>query len=232
MKNKILVIEDERPIADLLEYGLTKKGFEIRTTQTLAGARKAIKSAQPDLILLDLTLPDGDGLEFCRMAAPKLNIPIIILTARSSQSDKLLGLEYGADDYITKPFDMQEVALRIKSVLRRIEMAAPPTLDAEPPFSVADIHFTPSTHTVHFEGKKLTLTPKEYTLLYFLAKNADSVVSRSDIMEHVWGLRDYVGDTRTVDIHIQRLRRKLGRDKIRTVFGYGYMLGSLKNKKS
>ena len=119
---------------------------------------------------------------------------------------------------------MQEVVLRIKSVLRRMEMAAPPTLESEPPFSVAGIRFVPSTQKVYFNNEELSLTPKEYALLYFLAKNTGTIVSRADIMDHVWGLRNYVGDTRTVDIHIQRLRRKLGRSKIRTAFGAGYVL--------
>lgn len=224
MKNKILIVEDEKPIAELLEYGLTKQGFETESCRLLSDARKIVKHDRPDLVLLDLSLPDGDGLDFCRKIAPRMNMPIIILTARASQSDKLLGLEYGADDYITKPFDMQGVVLRIKSVLRRMEMAAPPTLESEPPFSVAGIRFVPSTQKVYFNNEELSLTPKEYALLYFLAKNTGTIVSRADIMDHVWGLRNYVGDTRTVDIHIQRLRRKLGRSKIRTAFGAGYVL--------
>lgn len=224
MARKILLVDDEPLILKGLKYSLEQDGYLTDSAMDGEEALAKFFAGEYDLILLDVMLPGLDGIEVCQRIRERSNVPIIMLTAKGEDMDKILGLEYGADDYITKPFDMQEVVLRIKSVLRRMEMAAPPTLESEPPFSVAGIRFVPSTQKVYFNNEELSLTPKEYALLYFLAKNTGTIVSRADIMDHVWGLRNYVGDTRTVDIHIQRLRRKLGRSKIRTAFGAGYVL--------
>ncbi len=218
---KILIIEDEKPIADLLKFGLEKEGFKAQTALSGEDGLAAVERFEPNVILLDIMLGDMDGLAICKTVTMKHNIPIIMLTAKSDQLDKLIGLEYGADDYITKPFDLREVILRIKSILRRITKAKMPDEDfAE--ICVGDVVLDLNKHTVVKSGKSVELTPKEFSLLETLMKNKGKVLTRSDLLELVWEF-EYIGDTRTVDIHIQRLRKKLGDDAyIKTVFGVGY----------
>ncbi len=220
---EILIIEDERPIAELLKYSLEREGYQVRMAHTGADGLAAIAAKTPALILLDLMLPDMDGLSICRQVTEQRRAPIIIVSAKNDQVDKIIGLEYGADDYITKPFDIREVLLRIQSVLRRGGAASPQTGPSDV-LSLGDLTLTRSKHEVQKGGVRIELTPKEFDLLAILLENKGKVLSRAELLEKVWEFA-YIGDTRTVDIHIQRLRRKLGTDKlIETVFGVGYKI--------
>ena len=220
---EILIIEDERPIAELLKYSLEREGYQVRMAHTGADGLAAIAAKTPDLILLDLMLPDMDGLSICRQVTEQRRAPIIIVSAKNDQVDKIIGLEYGADDYITKPFDIREVLLRIQSVLRRGGAASPQTGPSDV-LSLGDLTLTRSKHEVQKGGVRIELTPKEFDLLAILLENKGKVLSRAELLEKVWEFAS-IGDTRTVDIHIQRLRRKLGTDKlIETVFGVGYKI--------
>ncbi len=220
---EILIIEDERPIAELLKYSLEREGYAVRMAHTGADGLAAIEAQIPDLILLDLMLPDMDGLSICRQVTAERKVPIIIVSAKNDQVDKIIGLEYGADDYITKPFDIREVLLRMQSVLRRGKGASP-LPGAEDALFLGDLALIRSKHEVKKGGQRIDLTPKEFDLLAILLENKGKVLSRAELLEKVWEFA-YIGDTRTVDIHIQRLRRKLGADKlIETVFGVGYKI--------
>ena len=222
MNNKILIIEDEKPIAELLKYALEKERFDAAMAHTGEEAFEKIESYRPDLILLDLMLPDMDGLTICReVTANNKEIPIIIVSAKNDQIDKLIGLEYGADDYITKPFDIREVILRIKSVLRRITTPIEKS-GRDSVIEDGDLVLDIDKHELRKSGELIELTPKEFSLLETLIRNKGKALTRNFLLEQVWNF-DYIGDTRTVDIHIQRLRKKLGNDNsIATVFGVGY----------
>jgi DNA-binding response OmpR family regulator len=228
-KKCILVIEDAVPISELLVYSLNKDGFLARPAYDGSTALKLINEFKPNLILLDLVLPDINGFELCKEITRKYNIPIIMLTSKNDMSDKIIGLELGADDYITKPFDIREVITRIRTIFRRIDIVCKNIENQdEESISITDkIKIFFSEHKVLKNGQSVELTPKEYGLLYFLAKNKGRVFSRAELLDSVWGF-DYLGDSRTVDIHIQRLRNKLDDDKevsiIDTVFGVGYKL--------
>ena len=222
--NKILIVEDDTPIAELLAYRLKKEGYDVGIAGTGARALQMANGAHPDLVLLDWQLPDMSGLEVCRQITNKLHIPLIMVTARNMVEDKVLGLEAGADDYITKPFDVREVVARIKATFRRREK----TNDAPPARNELRLHFagltvTPSTMTVEKNGRQVDLTPLEYQLLMYFYENRNVALSREKILGAVWGY-DYFGNTRTVDIHVLRLRKKLGLDnEIRTIFKIGYI---------
>lgn len=221
--NKILIIEDEKPIADMLKYSLEKEGFKAYTAYTGETGMESIQAYSPDLILLDIMLPDTDGLTICKKVTSLWNIPIVMLTAKSDITDKLLGLEYGADDYITKPFDLREVILRIKTILRRSAKVGEST-PVHTTLKAGDVEMNLASHEVRKNGEVIELTPKEFTLLQTLIENKGVVMSRQDLLQRVWDF-EYFGDTRTVDIHIQRLRKKLNDDKIIvTVFGVGYKI--------
>ncbi len=222
MNNKILIIDDEAPIADLLAYGLKKEGFQCKISYNGAKGLELVDGFRPDLLLLDWMLPDVMGLDICRLVTEKHNIPIIMLTAKSDIEDKVLGLEVGADDYITKPFDMREVVARIKSVFRRRESKTENI--KKDCICIEDVEIIKSQHVVTKKGSNVDLTRKEYELLLTFCENRGIAFSRSQLLDMVWGY-DFMGDTRTVDIHIQRLRKKLGLDNvIKTVFGLGYRM--------
>ncbi|MBP3700742.1 MAG: response regulator transcription factor [Lachnospiraceae bacterium] len=221
---RLMVVEDEVPISDLLQYGLSKEGFQVACTHTAGAAIVMAAEFHPQIILLDWMLPDMDGLELCRILSAEYNVPIIMLTARSDMEDKLKGLESGADDYITKPFDMREVAGRVRAVLRRFEKAhqaeGGPVI--EPTVDDAALCVSEKERVVMQKGRLVELTPKEYELLCYLLKHPREALSRQVLLEQVWGY-DFAGDTRTVDIHIQRLRKKMTLDgHLLTVFGVGY----------
>ena len=228
VKKKILIIEDEYKIADLLAYSLIKEGFEARTASDGNTGLEVFHTFNPDLVILDVMLPDISGFDICRRITHVSKTPIIILTAKSDIIDKVLGLELGADDYVTKPFDVREILARINSIFRRIEQ----TVEIKDDRNMgkitvgSDIEIYKNEHTVLKNGLKVELTPKEYELFMLLSQNKGVVFSRSQLLDRVWGF-EYPGDTRTVDIHIQRLRKKLD-DKdsmlIETVFGVGYKL--------
>jgi len=226
----ILVVEDDSTLRDILVYNLQKEGY--RTIQAADGtvALESARREKPDLVLLDLMLPQLSGFEVCRILRQETTIPILILTARADEVDKVVGLELGADDYMTKPFSMRELLARIRAMLRRADMLRQPmeeTAKASPAILRAgQIEVDISRHTVTRNGTALELTPKEFDLLVFLIHNRGRVFSRDILLERVWGY-DYAGDTRTVDVHIRWLRQKIELDpdhpvRIITVRGVGY----------
>ncbi|SDX16231.1 response regulator transcription factor [Paenibacillus sp. CF384] len=222
-KTKILIIEDETAIADLLAYGLTREGFLTRIASNGAEGIEALGQFNPDLLLLDWMLPDLSGLELCKRVTADSNIPIVMITAKSDITDKILGLEFGADDYITKPFDLREVIARIRTILRRLANAnRSEEAEEEQPLRFHDVVIIKSERMVRKGDELIDLTPKEFDLLIKLCGNRGRIFSREELLELVWGY-EYAGETRTVDNHIQRLRKKLDANEyITTVFGIGY----------
>lgn len=222
-KTKILIIEDEAAIADLLEYGLNKEGYLTKKAQTGAEGWNILETFKPDLLLLDWMLPDESGLDICKKVTAAYNMPIVMITAKSDITDKILGLEFGADDYITKPFDLREVVARIRTILRRIAQANRTSMESkEELIRIKDIAISTAERMVQKNDEWIDLTPKEYDLLMMLYQYKGRIFTRTELLDTVWGY-DYAGDTRTVDTHIQRLRKKLGfSDLITTVFSIGY----------
>ncbi|NOV02253.1 response regulator transcription factor [Paenibacillus planticolens] len=222
-KTKILIIEDEAAIADLLEYGLQREGYHIQKASTGAEGWRMLESFHPNLLLLDWMLPDENGLDICKKATAIYNIPIVMITAKSDITDKILGLEFGADDYITKPFDLREVVARIRTILRRFAQANRTTAESqESIIHIREIAIYTSERLVRRRDEIIDLTPKEYDLLLILYQYKGKIFTRTELLDQVWGY-DFAGDTRTVDTHIQRLRKKLGlSDLITTVFSIGY----------
>jgi len=229
-KQTILVVEDEIALGELLIYALQREGYTALHAGTGQRAIELVNIQKPDLILLDLMLPDLSGFDLCRTASiEKWNIPIIILTAKADMLDKLLGMELGADDYMTKPFDVREVIVRIKAVFRRIELVT--TLakgeGAESLELKGEVRIHKQQRVVTKSDEKIELKNKEFDLLLFLAENRGIVFTRPQLLDRVWGY-DFAGDTRTVDIHVQRLRKKIDPSKedslIETVFGVGYKM--------
>lgn len=224
-KKKILVVDDEPHIVELVRFNLEASGFKVIEAMDGQKAIELAQSENPDLILLDLMLPGTDGLEVCRFLRQQKStreIPIIMLTAKSEEIDKVLGLEIGADDYITKPFSPRELVARIKAVLRRSAGSE----KNENNIKIGNILIDIEKHEVLVEGEKQEFTPKEFDLLKLLASNPGKVFSREFLLENIWGY-DYLGDTRTVDVHIRHLRQKIERDSdkpvyIETVRGIGY----------
>jgi len=226
MANEILIVEDDKSINDILFYALKSEGYNSYSTFTLNEAKEYLNISLPDLILLDLNLPDGSGFDLCKDISSKCSIPIIILTAKNDVVDKVLGLELGADDYITKPFHIKEVLSRIKAVFRRIEKSSS---ESNTLFininKYIKINF--KNRTVFKDDKVIQLKPKEYELLEFFVQNRNKVFSREQLIDNVWEF-SYDGDLRTVDIHIRRLRSKLDTPNeasiIETVFSVGYIM--------
>ncbi|OAS14835.1 response regulator transcription factor [Paenibacillus oryzisoli] len=222
-KSRILIIEDEKAIADLLAYALNKEGFHTMAVNTGSDGLREIETFNPQLLLLDWMLPDMSGLDICRKVTAAQNLPIIMITARSDITDKIVGLEFGVDDYITKPFDMREVVARIRNILRRIQQLDQ-TLEEGPDVRIqlGDIEIRLEERLIRKNHVTVELTPKEFDLLITLYKFKGKVFTRAELLDVVWGY-DYAGDTRTVDIHVQRLRKKLDLNAwITTVFGVGY----------
>jgi two-component system response regulator RegX3 len=201
----VLVVEDEESFSDALSYMLRKEGFEVAVAATGPDALDSFDRAGADLALLDLMLPGLPGTEVCRELRTKSNVPVIMLTAKDSEVDKVVGLELGADDYVTKPFSSRELVARIRAVLRRrgdVEELAPPTLEAGP------VRMDVERHVVTVSGREVPLPLKEFELLEVLLRNAGRVLTRMQLIDRVWGA-DYVGDTKTLDVHIKRLRAKI-----------------------
>ncbi|MEK5037630.1 response regulator transcription factor [Sporosarcina sp. FSL K6-3457] len=214
----ILIIEDEESILDILAYSLRKEGYRVHGTATGQEGLRLFKGISPDVVILDLMLPDMTGFDICKLLTATSTVPILMLTARDDIVDKVLGLELGADDYMTKPFDVREVAARIKALLRRQKTASRSYL------SINDVvRIEPRSHTVWKAEEQIALKPKEYELLLLFAQHKNQVFSREEILDTVWDF-DYDGDARTVDVHVQRLRKKLGSSIIETVFGVGYKM--------
>ena len=202
---RVLVVEDEESFSDALSYMLRKEGFEVAVAATGPDALDSFDRAGADLVLLDLMLPGLPGTEVCRELRTKSNVPVIMLTAKDSEVDKVVGLELGADDYVTKPFSSRELVARIRAVLRRrgdVEELTPPTLEAGP------VRMDVERHVVTVSGREVPLPLKEFELLEVLLRNAGRVLTRMQLIDRVWGA-DYVGDTKTLDVHIKRLRAKI-----------------------
>lgn len=218
---KILVVDDEVTIRETLQYNLEKEGYEVITAADGAEALDMARSGKPDLIVLDLMLPKLDGLSVCRAIRKEQDMPIIMLTARTGEMDKIVGLESGADDYVVKPFSLGELLARIRAVLRRT-----PETSRQDVLESGDLRLDLIARRVYIGDDELSLTPKEFDLLAELMRNRGMVLSRDLILTKVWGY-DYLGDSRTVDVHIRWLREKIEEDpsnpeRILTVRGVGY----------
>ncbi len=224
---RILLVEDERSIAEPFARMLGREGFTATVAATAAAALEAFDRESPDLVLLDLNLPDGDGRDVARELRSRSRVPIIMLTARGTETDRVVGLEIGADDYVVKPFSAAEVVARIRAVLRRTAESAPDG-DAAPkePIEIRELRIDPAARRVVLDGAEVELSRKEYDLLLALAVRAGTVVTREDLMSEVWD-ENWFGSTKTLDVHIGWLRRKLGDDAaeprwIETVRGVGF----------
>jgi DNA-binding response OmpR family regulator len=219
---RILVVEDEVSISEPFAEALRRAGFEPVLTDTAAGALELAASLDPDLVMLDLALPDGDGRDVCRELRRRSDVPIVMLTARGTEMDKIVGLELGADDYVVKPFSAAEVISRIRAVLRRSGREVAP----EAPLAVGELELDPGARIARLHGAELDLSRKEFDLLAELMRHPGQVVSREDLMARVWDV-NWFGSTKTLDVHIGWLRRKLGDDPnrprfIETVRGVGF----------
>lgn len=222
MEEKILVIEDEKKIADAIIYALKREGYTAEAVYRGDEAMDALARFQPDAIILDVMLPGLDGYDILKKLSDKGRLGVIMLTAKEDIVNKILGLELGADDYLTKPFDMRELLARLKSLLRRMPKAE--IKQEADKVSLGDVVLHKGKRTAFVGNRLLELTPKEYDMLAFLVSNPDRVYTREQLLDIIWGM-DYVGGTRTVDIHVQRIRKKLGDeydDVIQTVYGIGY----------
>lgn len=221
----VLVVDDEKTLVKALSFNLEKEGFRVEQAYDGEEALKKVFEIKPDIVVLDLMLPEVDGFEVCRRIRKKLEVPIIMLTARSEDIDKVLGLELGADDYLTKPFNSRELVARIKAILRRSTVREE---EARKLIQIGRLQVDLLQHRVRLGEQEVGLTSKEFALLSFLAANAGNVYSREQLLEQVWGY-DYYGDVRTVDVHIRHLREKLEKDPgnpelIITVWGTGYKI--------
>jgi two-component system, OmpR family, response regulator VicR len=209
MDKKILVVDDEKPIADILQFNLKKEGYEVFCAYDGNEALKMVEERQPDLILLDIMLPQRDGMEVCREVRKKYETPIIMLTAKDSEIDKVLGLELGADDYVTKPFSTREIIARVKANLRRQQAIPVPDQENEPKeITIGTLTIHPDAYVVSKRGDTIELTHREFELLHYLAKHIGQVMTREHLLQTVWGY-DYFGDVRTVDVTVRRLREKI-----------------------
>ncbi|MDE6625041.1 MAG: response regulator transcription factor [Lachnospiraceae bacterium] len=219
-ETRILIIEDEKPIADLLKYDLCREGFAVKCAYTGAQGMLVVEEFEPQLVLLDWMLPDLSGVDLLKLLTDNYEIPVIMLTARGAIEDKVYGMSCGADDYITKPFDLREVNIRIRAVLRRFQKTM--ELEKRGQIRIPDGLIYENDRIVVQDGEQVELTRKEFDLLLWMVRHPRQVFTRERLLDVVWDY-DYAGDTRTVDIHIQRLRKKLRAGKaIITVFGVGY----------
>ncbi|HNS02211.1 MAG TPA: response regulator transcription factor [Anaerolineae bacterium] len=231
MSVKVLVVEDEPALRETLAYNLVKQGYEVLTASDGYQAIALARQERPALLILDLMLPGVDGFEVCRILRQEMSAPILMLTARADEVDKVVGLEVGADDYMTKPFSMRELMARVRALLRRErlireEIAAQDDGAVGKPLTFDNLTIDESRHELRKDGQVVPLRPKEYELLHFLARQRGIVVSRDLILERVWGW-DFDGGSRTVDVHVRWLREKIEQDpgnptRIVTVRGIGY----------
>jgi two-component system alkaline phosphatase synthesis response regulator PhoP len=222
MAEKILVVEDERNIASFVAMYLKNARYQVDIARDGAEALQKADSLKPDLVVLDLMLPDIDGLEVCRQIRSTSDVPILMLTARDDDVDKIVGLEVGADDYLTKPFNPRELVARIKSILRRSSQTARSSRPQEAAMEHGHLRIDAGRREVTVSGKQVQLAPKEFDLLWELLDHRGLVLTRDQLLERVWGYT-FAGDTRTVDVHVRQLRRKLGEDcPVATVWGVGY----------
>jgi two-component system response regulator RegX3 len=224
--SRILVVEDEETLSEAIAFLLSKEGFEVSVAATGPEAISEFDKNGADLILLDLMIPGLSGTEVCRQIRSKSAVPIIMLTAKDSEIDKVVGLEIGADDYVTKPYSSRELIARIRAVLRRGELSD--IIDSSGPLEVGAVRLDVDRHIITVNGTPVALPLKEFELLEFLMRNSGRVLTRMQLIDRVWG-SDYVGDTKTLDVHIKRLRAKIEVDPanpelIQTVRGMGYKM--------
>ena len=225
----VLVVEDEASIASFVAAYLKNAGYAVRTTASGAEALKLVASEKPALVVLDLMLPDMDGVEVCKRIRQSTDLPVLMLTARDEDVDKIIGLEVGADDYMTKPFNPRELVARVKSILRR---ASPERRErASETIEHGDLHIDAGRREVKVVDDEIQLAPKEFDLLWELLDHRGLVLTRDQLLERVWGYT-FAGDTRTVDVHVRQIRRKLGdASPIVTVWGVGYKVSPAKDAK-
>ena len=227
---KILIVEDDANLLATLKYNLSRESYDVVTAIDGAQALEVAHKEKPDLIILDIMLPELSGYEVCRILRKEMIVPVLMLTAKTEEIDKVVGLEIGADDYMTKPFSMRELLARVRAMIRRTTMTKPQTVDEQQLLVMNDLEIDMARHQALLRSKEIALTPKEFDLLVFLARNKGFVFSREKLLEKVWGY-DYAGDTRTVDVHIRWLRQKIETDpahprRLVTVRGAGYKIDS------
>ena len=225
----ILVVEDEESFVEALVVGLKREGFLVKVARDGAEALSVFDAVRPDLVLLDVMLPKVNGVDVCRELRSRSRVPIIMVTAKSEEIDTVVGLEVGADDYVTKPYRLRELVARMRAVLRRSPLAAPDD-DPGDPLVVGDLRLDPERHEVSLRGEVVNLPLKEFELLELLLTNAGRVLTRETLIDRVWGPH-YVGDTKTLDVHVKRLRSKIEDDpasprRITTIRGLGYKFES------
>jgi len=229
MAEKVLVVEDEKTLQETLAYNLRHQGYQVETSGDGKAAIELARTFHPDVIILDIMLPGMDGFEVCRILRQEMTTPILMLTARDDEIDRIVGLEVGADDYLTKPFSMRELMARVKAILRRVRLIRE-EMDGDGTalqlLLFDNLTINPTRREVLLDTKTLSLKPKEYELLMFMAQHKGQVLSREHILERVWGW-DFIGDSRTVDVHVRWLREKIESEpahptRIITVRGAGY----------
>jgi DNA-binding response OmpR family regulator len=228
MSDKVLIVEDDANLLETIKYNLRKEGYDVITASDGEMALEAARVETPDILILDIMLPKLNGFEVCRILRKEMMVPILMLTAKADETDKIVGLEIGADDYMTKPFSMRELMARVRAMLRRAKMAEPTSIEGTPSIKTGNLEIDIARHRVSLSGTALELSPKEFDLLAFLAKNKGLVFNREQLLEKVWGY-DFAGDTRTVDVHIRWLRQKIEAEAgspqyLVTVRGTGYKL--------
>ena len=222
MEERILVVDDEVSIANAIAYGLNKEGYKVETAFDGQQALEKIKLFQPQVLILDVMMPKLGGFDVLKSLGNRKGMGIVMLTAKNEIFDKILGLELGADDYMTKPFDMRELMARVRSLIRRLDAAAESVGNDE--IKIGMLKITLSQRKVILQGEVLDFTPKEFDLLVLLLSNPERVYTRDELLDKIWGM-DYFGGTRTVDIHVQRIRKKLGAPyqyMLQTMHGVGY----------
>jgi DNA-binding response OmpR family regulator len=222
----ILIVEDERNLCDLIRDNLQEQGYQVLQAFDGPSALTMARETVPDLVILDIMLPGIDGLEVCRRLRQGSIVPILMLTARAEEIDRVLGLELGADDYLTKPFSMRELKARVRALLRRVEMMQTTDLSANQVVTFAGLYLDPTSYETRLDDQTIDLTPKEFSLLYLLVRHPGRVFSRAYLLDEIWGYEAAAYD-RTVDTHIYRLRQKLGTEgeiaqRIVAVRGIGY----------
>ncbi|MDP6974952.1 MAG: response regulator transcription factor [Acidimicrobiales bacterium] len=226
---RVLVVEDEASFADALTVGLEREGFEVEVATDGVAALEAFDRREPDLVLLDLMLPRLSGLDVCRQIRTRSQVPVIMVTAKGAEVDTVVGLEVGADDYVTKPYRLRELVARMRAVLRRAEAPDGRDPDTGPSASaveVGDVLVDPDRHEVRVRGEVVAMPLREFELLHLLVSNVGRVLTRDTLIDRVWGF-DYVGDTKTLDVHVKRVRTKVETDprnpeRLVTVRGVGY----------
>lgn len=235
MPQKILVVDDEKPISDIIKFNLNKEGFDVDTAYDGEEAIAKVEEYQPDLMILDLMLPKKDGLEVAREVRKDHDFPIIMVTAKDTEIDKVLGLEMGADDYVTKPFSNRELVARVKANLRRSNLNEQAQEDnTSKNITIGNLVIMPDAYMVEKNGSKIELTHREFELLHYLAQHIGQVMTREHLLQTVWGY-DYFGDVRTVDVTVRRLREKIEDNPskpslLMTRRGVGYYVKQLESK--